>query len=179
MLCEKCGKNEATFYYHENVNGNEKTYRLCSSCAKELEQNGGIGKFDESKIFSEYSDPFAQMNSLLSAMFGDGGAKQLTGTKNEKKCPSCGSFFRDFAKIGKVGCPSCYEIFEEELRPTIGKVHGHTSHVGRVPSKFREKLDSKKKIAALEQEQKEAIKNENYERAAELRDEIKNLRGTL
>lgn len=183
MLCEKCKKNEATFYYHENVNGNEKTYRLCSDCAAEMEKNGEINKFDSDKYFESFdtffSDPFSHMNNLLSGMFGDTGVKQLSSSTKEKKCPVCGTTFREFAENGMAGCPSCYETFEDELKPTIGKVHGHTAHVGRTPSRFKEKLDIKKRISELEAEQKQAIKNENYERAAEIRDEIKSIRDSL
>ena len=53
MLCEKCKKNEATFYYHENVNGNEKNYRLCADCAKELEKSGELKTWNKAQ-----DDPF-------------------------------------------------------------------------------------------------------------------------
>ncbi len=181
MLCEKCKKNEATFYYHENVNGTQKTYRLCEHCAEEMQKNGEISTMDSDKFFegfdSFFGDPFSHMNSLLSGLFGEGGVKQLGEAKTEKKCPACGTTFREFAENGMAGCPKCYETFEDELKPTIGRVHGHTSHVGRAPSRFKERIDNKKKIAALEEEQKQAVKNEDYERAAQIRDELKNLRG--
>ena len=45
MLCEKCGKNEATYYYHENVNGKTRTYRLCGDCAKKMEEADELPSF--------------------------------------------------------------------------------------------------------------------------------------
>ena len=45
MLCERCKKKDATFYYHENVNGAEKTYSLCRDCADEMEKRGEFWKF--------------------------------------------------------------------------------------------------------------------------------------
>ncbi len=89
MICERCKKNEATFYYHENVNGNEKTYRLCPECAAEMEKKGELGTknglygFDSFTSDTAWLDPFKSMNSLLSGLIGSG--KQV----NEKSCPGC------------------------------------------------------------------------------------------
>ena len=109
MLCERCKKNDATFYYHENVNGKEKTYRLCGDCAKELEMSGEIEKFDNEKLFSgfdsffeDFGNPFKSMDKLLSGFFG-GEENLLTGrrgTDEDKKCPSCGMTFREFSEKG-------------------------------------------------------------------------------
>lgn len=182
MLCERCRKNEATFYYHENVNGSEKTYRLCSECAEEMEKKGEINTHAADKafegldsFFSDGFDPFKSMNNLLAGFFGSG-TKQAQLT-TEKKCPDCGMSFREFAANGMAGCPKCYETFAKELEPTISRVHGKSAHSGRVPARFREKADLKHKIEALEAERQDAVANENYERAAEIRDELKKLRG--
>jgi protein arginine kinase activator len=137
--------------------------------------------FDGFDSFLE--NPFNEMHSLLASMFGDNDTKQLKSAdakeNTEKKCPACGTTFREFAENGMAGCPTCYETFEDELKPTLGKVHGHTSHIGRAPARFKEKLDAKKHIAELEAEQKEAVKNEDFEKAAQIRDELKELRNTL
>lgn len=175
MLCEKCKKNEATFYYHENVNGNEKEYHLCSECASEMEKNGELGTHsDNFDSFFGMDDPFKSMNNLLAGFFNPG-IKQAQ-LSVAQKCPVCGMTFREFAASGMAGCPACYEAFAKELEPSISKIHGRTAHNGRVPAKFKEKADMKKKIESLEAEQKEAIAGENYERAAEIRDELKKLR---
>jgi len=177
MLCEKCRKNEATFYYHENVNGSEKNYHLCSECAAEMEKKGELGSkntmygFDSMFSDSAWGDPFKSMNTLLSGIIGSG--KHVT----EKRCGGCGMTFRELAANGMAGCPECYRTFAKELEPTIAKLHGHVKHTGRIPSRFREKQALKDKIASLEKEREDAVRNENYERAAEIRDELKSLRG--
>lgn len=175
MLCEKCKKNEATFYYHENVNGNEKTYHLCSECAGEMEKNGEISTtVDSFDSFFGADDPFKSMNNLLAGFFNPS-IKQAQ-MAIAKKCPVCGMTLNEFSANGMAGCPTCYETFAKELEPTITKIHGRSAHNGRVPAKFKEKANLKKKIESLEAEQREAIENENYERAAEIRDELKKLR---
>ena len=182
MLCEKCRKNEATFYYHENVNGQTKTYRLCADCANAMTESGELKEFDTDKYFEEFDsffkDPFKSMDNLLSGFFGGERSALASGADkaDEKSCPGCGMTLREFAANGGIGCPRCYEAFEAELAPTVSRVHGRGSHVGRAPSKFRDRIDRKRRIESLEAEQREAIKNENYERAAEIRDELKKLR---
>lgn len=173
MLCERCKKNEATYYYHENVNGTEKTYHLCRDCKEEMERNGELGDVDlnmNSMFDAFFADPFK--GSLFGSLFAPGRNQIASG---EKKC-SCGMTLRGLSSGGMVGCPECYKTFERELAGTIRNVQGRNAHTGRVPAKFREKLGVKQKIEALEKERLEAVKNENYERAAEIRDELKKLR---
>ena len=188
MLCEKCRKNEATNFYHENVNGKVRSMRLCAECAKSLEESGDLPKLNADKFFEDFDffdEPFFQnpvktLNSLFSGFFG--GEKALgsgnpTGEEKtaEKKCEGCGSTLRDFATRG-AGCPKCFETFAEELAPTVSRAHGRTVHTGRAPAKFRDRIETKRKIEALIEEQREAVKNEDFERAAEIRDELKKLR---
>ena len=188
MLCEKCRKNEATNFYHENVNGKVRSMRLCAECAKSLEESGDLPKLNADKFFEDFDffdEPFFQnpvktLNSLFSGFFG--GEKALgsgnpTGEEKtaEKKCEGCGSTLRDFATRG-AGCPKCFETFAEELAPTVSRAHGRTVHTGRAPAKFRDRIETKRKIEALVEEQREAVKNEDFERAAEIRDELKKLR---
>ena len=189
MLCEKCRKNEATNYYHENVNGKVRTMRLCADCAKELEESGELPKLNMDKFFEDFDpffdEPFFQnpvktLNSLFSGFFGNEkalptgnpGGQEKTA---EKKCEGCGSTLRDFATRG-AGCPKCFETFAEELAPTVSRAHGKAVHTGRAPSKFRDRIETKRKIESLVEEQREAVKNEDFERAAEIRDELKKLR---
>lgn len=184
MLCEKCGKNEATFYYHENVNGKEKTFRLCRECQEAMQKSGELKAMENNPFFEQmdsfFADPFPSMHSLLDGFFGKTEAPSHSLSNGEgKKCPGCGMTFRELAAEGMAGCAKCYETFAEELEPTVSRLRARNTagHIGRIPARFREKLEGKRKIEALEAEQKEAVKNENYERAAELRDELKKLRG--
>ena len=187
MLCEKCGKNEATYYYHENVNGKTKTYRLCADCAKKMEEADELPSFRMDRFFDDFDsffdEPFLQrpmktLNGLLNGFFGTDralGSGSGREKKDEKTCPGCGATLRDFATRG-AGCPKCFETFAEELAPTVSRVHGKTVHTGRAPARYRSRIERKRRMEALVEEQREAVKNEDFEKAAAIRDELKKLR---
>ena len=186
MLCEKCGKNEATYYYHENVNGRVRTLRLCGGCADAMEKSDELPKLRMDRFFGDFdpffddpffSGPMKAMNGLLSGIFGDRALG--SGTQKEKRegkvCPGCGSTLRDIATRG-TACPKCFETFADELAPSIGRAHGKAAHAGHVPARFRDRIERRRKIEALVAEQREAVRNEDFERAAGIRDELKKLR---
>jgi len=179
MLCEKCNKNEATFFYRENVNGTEKSYRLCPSCAAEMQKSGEIrtGGFSDdplSKMMKLFSgDDFFGGEDLFGKLIG---SPQKSPPEVKKTCTLCGGSFQDMIRSGKAGCPVCYETFAAELAPSIRRIHGRGTHTGQIPARFRAESEKKQKIAALETELKEAIRLENYERAAEIRDSLRDLR---
>ncbi len=187
MLCEKCGKNEATYYYHENVNGRTKTLRLCGDCAEKMEQADELPKLRMDRFFEDFDpffdEPFLQnpmkaLNGLLNGFFGGDralGSGSQREKKEEKSCPGCGTTLRDFATRG-AGCPKCFETFAEELAPTVSRVHGKALHTGRAPARYRSRIERKRRMEALLEEQREAVKNEDFERAAAIRDELKKLR---
>lgn len=177
MLCERCKKNEANYHYRENVNGTERVYHLCTDCAEALEKSGelkGQGKDLLADLFFGGND----LNTMFASLFAPS-HKDIQGAQRaveKTKCTLCGATFDELAREGKAGCPKCYEVFAEELEQSIIRIHGRTTHTGKEPVKYREKNENKRRIAKLEAELREAIKTENYERAAELRDEIKALR---
>ena len=187
MLCEKCGKNEATYYYHENVNGKTKTFRLCGDCAKKMEEADELPSLRMDRFFDDFDsifdEPFLQrpmktLNGLLNGFFGTDralGSGSGREKKDEKTCPGCGATLRDFATKG-AGCPKCFETFAEELAPTVSRAHGKAVHTGRVPARYRSRVERRRRMEELLEEQREAVKNEDFEKAAAIRDELKKLR---
>jgi len=172
MKCEKCGKNEATMYYKETINGVTREMRLCPECAKkENIEKSFENAFESMNHF--WSDPF---HSFLGAGFGEmwGGLPGLPGVPalgEERRCPSCGMTESQLRETGRVGCPECYNTFSDILTPYVQKVHGSTRHIGTMPQQA-EKGDP---VAALRAQLKEAVEKEEYEQAARLRDEIKRM----
>lgn len=162
MYCENCGKNPATTFIKKVVNGIGVEKKLCADCAAEY----GYKSFG--------GNSFA---NILSSMLENGIYDEYS-VKEIKKCENCGSTFKDISRTGKVGCYKCYDTFSAELTPFLKRVHGNVKHIGKIPNLSPLSVPNEKdKIAALRQQLNLLIKNEEFEKAAEVRDQIKALEG--
>ena len=163
MLCERCKKNTPTVFYEENINGESRSYSLCSECASEMKKSGEL-----SGLFG-----FSGIGGMHDQLFGGLFGISEPTVKQRKACPLCGSTLSDFRANGKTGCPKCYSTFGDELKGTIRSIHGNVKHIGRSPSKFRKSREKENELKALKKQLKEAISSENFEVAATLRDKIR------
>lgn len=92
-------------------------------------------------------------------------------------CPECGMTLAEFRSKGRLGCPKDYEVFAAHLDPLLSKIHNATSHTGRVPGIDESDLKRMQHLTDLRAKLEEAIREEAYESAARLRDEIQGLEG--
>jgi len=163
MVCDVCHIKEATVHLTEIINNKVSKLHLCEQCAREksTEMEGHFGLAD---LLSGLADLVPVVDK-----------KEENMPSVNIKCPACGFTFGDFRKIGRLGCPKCYDTFKEQLNPLLKKIHGSESHIGKMPAK-RTKVRGK---AALLEELKvkleNAVKLEEFEQAARLRDQIKAL----
>lgn len=166
MLCQNCGKHEATTHIKSVVNGEYTQLHLCSDCA------GKLG----------YGDVFSGFGLDLGDFFGNFFSKpkaMLSSTRAER-CEKCGMSFEEIVKSGKIGCAGCYEKFYDMLLPSIRRIHGKTQHSGKTAQVIEEKAEVKEKtkeeiILELKDEMQKAIEKQDFERAAEIRDSIREL----
>jgi protein arginine kinase activator len=90
------------------------------------------------------------------------------------KCTNCGMSYDEFRKFGRLGCSQCYESFKMHLGTLLKKVHGSNHHLGKTPVKIP---PSEKKMIENLQELKiqltQAIQMEDFEKAAQIRDKIR------
>ena len=100
--------------------------------------------------------------------------RESTGT-NDPVCPNCGLTFSDFAEIGRFGCGFCYEAFRTKLENLMTRIHGSNRHCGYVQPESDKKSSNFLKVKRLNDELKEAVQTEDYERAAEIRDKLNDL----
>jgi len=157
--CEICGKRPATMHFTEIVNKKMVTLNLCNECAAEK----GI-ELQKHKAFG--------LGDLVAELI-DGTVKDDTTKIGRVGCPECGYDFSDFRNIGRFGCPECYRSFETQLYPLLRHIHGRTQHTGKTPVRMSQKSASRQRVLQLKEELTRAIDGEDYERAAELRDEIR------
>jgi len=176
MLCERCGKEEATVPVIKIVGGEFTVMHLCSKCAQEV--TGEIKKEMES-LFPSFPDLFSKMfsdfPSFHSEFFAPFEEEKVKPSEIvEIKCPRCGLPYSDFRKTFQLGCSQCYETFKEQLEPILRRIHGSIIHKGKVPSKVPAKVKiPKDEIEEMKKKLREAVKREEYEEAARLRDEIR------
>ncbi len=166
MLCQNCGKYEATTHIKQVVNGEYTQAHLCSSCASKL----GYGD-----MFSDFGMDFG---NLFGSLFSTD-SKHLAA-KEVRRCPTCGMSFEEIAKSGRIGCADCYDKFYELLLPSIRRIHGKTQHNGKIAQQSSESSEPSKEeiLDGLNEEMKKAIEEQNFELAAEIRDKIKSLNET-
>lgn len=181
MLCQNCGKKEANIRYTQIVNGVKKEMALCEDCAQKLGIHHELDfhlPVDFPSLLGEFLGEFEEPG-LLSGMTK---TKPLT-------CDTCGMTFDEFTSLGKFGCDHCYDVFADRIDPILKNIQGSNRHIGRkgklIENKERiakeqtkkepVKEQKKSKLETLQEELKQAIKEERYEDAAKIRDEIKKI----
>ncbi|MCK5346370.1 MAG: UvrB/UvrC motif-containing protein [Candidatus Heimdallarchaeota archaeon] len=158
MICQVCGKNEATIHLTEIVNSQMVELHICEECAKDKAV--------------DLVPPIA-FTDILS------GLVDFTAPKDPYveniTCPNCKLTFESFKKNGRLGCAMCYESFKTALLPLIQKVHNATHHLGKRPSHLGGSMNMEIEIKELTEKLKNHIGREEYEDAAQIRDKIKML----
>jgi len=161
MICCVCKEKPATVHLTQIVGEKMQKLDLCEDCAKAK----GI------------NDPTSF--AMADLMLGLGASQELDPTAGaaEIKCPRCGFSQADFKKSGRLGCPECYQTFAEGLGGLLKTMHKGTRHVGKAPEALRQSRETGDRLKSLQKKLGKAVETEDYESAAELRDEIKLLTG--
>ena len=165
MLCDICGKNQATVHLTEIVDDKMTELHLCEECAqkKSAQMESHFGLAD-----------------LLAGLAEVGTGFSKTKKEPNIRCPRCGLTYEDFKKIGRLGCGDCYSAFRESLIPLLKRIHGSTQHYGKSPKRVLQKPTvkiAKRKNELLEMKERlqKAIELEEFEEAARLRDKIRGM----
>lgn len=161
MMCDRCGQKQATIYLTKVVNGDKTELHLCKQCAEQ----------GDTEFFKDMS--------LVNILANLANAQQKTPAITPPVvCPDCGFDLERFRREGRLGCEQCYKQFYTDIVPMMRKLHGSLQHIGKKPGAVcRPTVERKKpsKLDELRTQLKLAIKAEEYEKAAGLRDEIRAL----
>lgn len=161
MLCEVCKENDVVITVTEIDGNGVRQVRLCERCAAERGLQASVAA------------PPPVIGDFLQSI-----QQHIPPSQTDAvRCSFCGSTLRDFRQTGRLGCPYCYTAFEQSLRDLLHKVHGQAQHRGREytggggtpevpppasPDRLRERLER-------------AIRNEEFELAASLRDQLRKI----
>ena len=159
MLCDICNNKEATVHLTQMVEGETKKIDLCEACSKEK----GV---DDPAGFS-----------LADLLLGLGASQQMEDAgSTSTKCPQCNFSQEEFKKTGRLGCAECYDHFEEGVEGLLKTMHKGTRHTGKAPTIWKKMKDYTDQLHELETMLNKAIKKEDYEKAADLRDKIASIK---
>jgi protein arginine kinase activator len=167
MKCQKCDK-PATFHITELAEGNPQELHLCEEHAREYLSQATPGQIEVGNVAAALAQQMAQQMAV-------GQTAEELARLDQQVCPVCGISFYDFRSQGRLGCPHDYTCFEEQLIPLILNIHGETEHVGKVPRAGAQASQQRTQLIQLRREMKEAIAEEDYERAGTLRDTIRRI----
>lgn len=169
MLCDICKKNQANVHITKIVNGVKQELNLCEKCAKEM------GNFNIGSEMINFASPFTFQN-ILSGLMDYVSQPTTTEKKVEPACKNCGMTYSEFREKGYLGCSECYKNFSSTLMPVIKRVQGNVEHTGKIPNKLCKGLIVKRQLLKLKEELQKAVAAEEYEKAAEIRDKIKDIK---
>ncbi len=162
MVCESCGERDAVVQLTKVVDGSVTQVHLCEKCAA------------DQGVETTVAAPKTPLTSLLQSV-----QQQLAGgATDQARCTFCQATYKDFRASGRLGCARCYGTFETQLRDLLQRVHGATRHTGRqYGPPAPDQLQRASTVLELREQLRRAIELEQFEQAARLRDQLKEVAG--
>ena len=167
MKCQQCEK-PATFHITELTGGKPQELHLCEEHARQYLTSSASEPATGDSMATALAQQMAQQMAI-------GQTAEELAQLDQQACPVCGITFFEFRSQGRLGCPNDYLAFKKQLEPLILNIHGEKEHAGKRPQHSQAGSQRRTQLIRLRREMKEAITNENYERASELRDEIRRI----
>jgi protein arginine kinase activator len=160
MKCEICGLKDAVIHIRQIQKDLVHELHICEDCAQEK----GLIREEDSEL------PIA---NLLSGLLE---GKDVVGAAEVKdSCPRCGMKASDFRKQGKLGCPECFLAFDKDVRAIVSQMAARPRHSGKLPRTLVVESSAGAEGEGLREELREAVEREEYERAARLRDRLREM----
>lgn len=159
MKCEHCGKNEVTFMYRSNINGHVEEKHLCGECAEKLGYSQKLTAQNQRMMQNFFGDSFFG-NSFLDDFFAP--MPSLLGRRNWLLEDPFDDFFAEMPALRAAGTQPREEQAPAKQDDLVGKEE-------------QSRFAYMRQMNALRMEMKKAVHQENFERAAELRDQIRTL----
>lgn len=159
--CGRCGRPEPVVGLSRDLAGLAQDIELCAACAAELGVRPGKGRLPPT------------VGDLCEVLIDPAGA----AAADKRACPRCGTTFAALRATGLAGCVHCFDHFRAGIAGLLPRIARRTVHAGSVPRRLRairrlfaDRGDLRSRLEA-------ALSAEHYERAAELRDALRELEG--
>jgi protein arginine kinase activator len=163
MNCEMCHSGPATKKIHLTIQGQTKVLKVCKSCAE----------------VHDLANPFVGLPDVLGILLLGLLAKSLNQREEQDdsiKCNQCGLTIGEFRSTGMFACSGCYDAFHDTVENVLRRIHGSTKHIGKRPFSMQISAEPGLSPEELREQLDQAIKTENYEHAAQLRDMLRDLK---
>lgn len=171
MKCQFCN-NSASVHFKQVIKDGMKEAHLCDTCAEEKGITD-LSSFSLDEILKNEESNF----DLDELMDKDDTFETIASEEQDSvKCKSCGFSLLDFKKVGRMGCSECYRVFKTEITTILTSMHKGNEHVGKAPAGIFETIELESKLDDITVDLSLAILAEDFEKAAELRDQIKKIK---
>lgn len=158
MVCDSCSERDAVVHLTQVVNGAVTQVHLCEKCAA------------EKGVETTVAAPPTPLTSLLQSVQ----QQMASNPSDQSRCGFCQASYKDFRASGRLGCSRCYGTFEAQLRDLLQRVHGASRHTGRqYAPPAPDQLQRASTVLELREQLRRAIELEQFEQAARLRDQLK------
>lgn len=187
MICDICHKNPAIIHIQEIGPNGRHTLNLCVKCAAERALDGNEAPGGLAKILKSLTNPESAIEALSQLGFNPDSVAQLFGSQDSHdKCPVCGTSWRDIEHSLQIGCEECFKTFHKQITGLLKPIHRDiwNTYEKKLPAenswdteeedieKSVRQRDLQQEVERLKRELACAVINENYARAARLRDLI-------
>lgn len=167
MKCGVCAQREAVVAYTHIVEDAKQTLLLCGECAGKKNIKVRVGPAVPIKEVPVLVKEVKIELAKLAGAEGDGGVR----------CPTCDMGYEEFKKIGRLGCSHCYDAFAPQLERLLKRIHGDNEHRGKGPMEAAPSVEEADELEGLREKLAQAVAEEAFEKAAQLRDRIRGLEG--
>lgn len=163
MKCQQCDK-PATFHITELTDGKPMELHLCEDHARQYLTASSVEP-----------SPIGGMAAALAQQMAVAQTAEELVQLDQQACPVCGITYYEFRSQGRLGCPHDYVCFQAQLEPLMTNIHDSLEHVGKRPHRSADGSEKRTQLIRLRREMKDAIDDERYEKASELRDKIQRI----
>jgi protein arginine kinase activator len=172
QTCQACGRRPAEIEFVQVTGDVRREMALCRECALTVGMRAQVEAFQRlSQLLMQHGPQIPVSDEMKEAL--------------SAKCSRCGLVFEQFVQTGLLGCPQCYSDFQHLLQPVLRRMHGvihvasgQAEAVEKHPEPTRE-IESVEDVRIrreqMEMELHLALLEEDYEKAASLRDKLRGL----
>lgn len=148
--CDECGMNPANVHLTQIMQNETQVFHLCEDCARKKGISISVNQESAPEEMQEAGE-------------------------EDRVCSNCALKLSEFRLKGWLGCPSCYDAFQDQIDRLLVQVHGSSVHKGKKYVCTVEECH-KGDLERLRHDLKTAIKDELFEQAAAIRDVIYSLK---